>query len=140
MRYSIICRGKFINLEDLNCKVKAGCVDHPPWPEGICTKCQPSAVYLARQVGTQKLTGSTTLVALALSPHPPLSSQTYRHVDNVMFDDGSVVDRFIEGWRRSGQQRIGYLIGQYKEYSDVPLGIRAVVSAIYEPPQVSINN
>lgn len=67
-----------------------------------------------------------------------LPSQTYRHVDNVMFDDGSVVDRFIEGWRRSGQQRIGYLIGQYKEYSDVPLGIRAVVSAIYEPPQVSL--
>ena len=62
--------------------------------------------------------------------------QTYRHVDNVMFDSHSVVDHFIEGWRRSGQQRIGYLIGQYQEYSDVPLGIRAVVSAIYEPPQV----
>ena len=71
------------------------------------------------------------------TPSLPLPSQTYRHVDNVMFDDGSVVDRFIEGWRRSGQQRIGYLIGQYKEYSDVPLGIRAVVSAIYEPPQAS---
>ena len=53
-----------------------------------------------------------------------------------MFDDGSVVNHFIEAWRRSGQQRIGYLIGQYKEYHDVPLGIRAVVSAIYEPPQV----
>ena len=72
----------------------------------------------------------------SLSLSLSLSSQTYRHVDNVMFDDGSVVDRFIEGWRRSGQQKIGYLIGQYQEYSDVPLGIRAVVSAIYEPPQV----
>ena len=69
-------------------------------------------------------------------PHTHTLIQNYRHVDNVMFDDGSVVDRFIEAWRRSGQQRIGYLIGQYKEYSDVPLGIRAVVSAIYEPPQV----
>lgn len=55
-----------------------------------------------------------------------------------MFDSHSVVDKFIEGWRRSGQQRIGYLIGQYQEYSDVPLGIRAVVSAIYEPPQVTV--
>ena len=47
---SSFSRGKFINLEDLSCKVKPGCVDHPPWPDGICTKCQPSAVYLARQV------------------------------------------------------------------------------------------
>ena len=60
----------------------------------------------------------------------------YRHVDNVMFEDSRIVDRFIEGWRRSGCQRIGYLYGKYEEYTDVPLGIRAVVSAIYEPAQV----
>ena len=62
--------------------------------------------------------------------------QPYRHVDNVMFEDGAIVDGFIEGWRRTGDQRFGYLIGRYTEYTDVPLGIRAVVSAIYEPPQV----
>ena len=53
-----------------------------------------------------------------------------------MFDDGAIVDRFIEGWRKSGDQRFGYLLGHYTEFTDVPLGIRVVVSAIYEPPQV----
>uniref|UniRef100_A0A1B0GH88 Putative nuclear pore complex rnpl4 component sc npl4 n=1 Tax=Lutzomyia longipalpis TaxID=7200 RepID=A0A1B0GH88_LUTLO len=87
-------RGKFVALEDINCRIKAGCRDHPPWPKGICSKCQPLALTLNRQI--------------------------YRHVDNVI-----------------GHQRMGFLYGTYEVHADVPLGIRARVAAIYEPPQES---
>ena len=56
-------RGKFAMLENLSCKIKAGCKEHPPWPGGICTKCQPSAVTLNRQVGG---VGSGTVASAVL--------------------------------------------------------------------------
>ena len=43
-------RGKFTVLEDTSCRIKPGCTEHPPWPGGICTKCQPGAITLKRQV------------------------------------------------------------------------------------------
>lgn len=104
-------KGKFAVLEDISCKIKPGCKEHPPWPDGICTKCQPSAITLKRQ--------------------------EYRHVDNIMFENPFLVERFLNYWRRTGRQRLGFLYGRYEHHKDVPLGIRAVVSAIYEPPQAS---
>lgn len=104
-------QGKFLALEDLKCGIRPGCKEHLPWPKGICSKCQPNAVTLNRQV--------------------------YRHVDNVQFENARLVERFLSYWRLTSHQRVGLLYGKYEVHADVPLGIRTVVSAIYEPPQES---
>ncbi|CAF1471724.1 unnamed protein product [Rotaria magnacalcarata] len=103
-------RNTFASLENISCSIKEKCATgHAPWPKGVCTKCQPNPVTLMRQ--------------------------PYRHVDNIMFENGNMVNRFLNYWRSSGHQRIGFLYGRYEIYDGVPLGVRAVVSAIYEPPQ-----
>ncbi|RWS11677.1 Nuclear protein localization protein 4-like protein [Dinothrombium tinctorium] len=104
-------RGKFAPLENISCTIKPGCKEHLPWPNGICTKCQPNAITLNRQV--------------------------YRHVDNVEFENASIVERFLNYWRTTGNQRIGMLYGYYQQHRDIPLGIKAKVVAIYEPSQES---
>lgn len=104
-------KGKYVQLENLSCKIKPGCRDHLPWPRGICSKCQPAAITLQRQ--------------------------KYRHVDFVQFENHFIVERFLDYWRKTGNQRLGYLYGRYEYHKGVPLGIKAVVSAIYEPLQVS---
>lgn len=55
-----------------------------------------------------------------------------------MFENHTIADRFLDFWRKTGNQRMGYLYGRYTEHKDIPLGIRAEVAAIYEPPQVNL--
>ncbi|VDL90770.1 unnamed protein product [Schistocephalus solidus] len=107
-------RGKFVRLENTVCTIKPGCTDHPAWPEGICTKCQPKPITL--------------------------EVQAYRHVDYVQFENGQMMETFLDYWRSTGNQRIGVLLGRYVPFDTPgapPLSIKAVVSAIYEPPQES---
>ena len=98
-------------LEPLSYKVKNPCPNenHSPWPAGICSACQPSAITL--------------------------QPQSFRMVDHLEFSNHVLVDRFLQVWRRTGTQRFGWLLGRYEPYDKVPMGIKAVVEAIHEPSQ-----
>ena len=97
-------------------KLKPGCPKHKPYPQGVCNSCMPQTAVLTRQ--------------------------PYRHVDYVQLMCVPEITNFVRYWQESHhmQQRVGFLYGYYAEDPNYPEGVRAVVEAIYEPPQIGEMN
>lgn len=97
---------------ELSYKLKPDCGRHKPWPGGICLDCAPATVDLA--------------------------PQKYRHVDfitvNATADVAALID-VVSANRRYKLQRAALLYGRYAPDPAYRHGVRAVVDALYEPPQ-----
>eukprot|EP00457_Paulinella_chromatophora_P004035 gb/GEZN01004045.1/.p1 GENE.gb/GEZN01004045.1/~~gb/GEZN01004045.1/.p1 ORF type:complete len:579 (+),score=85.08 gb/GEZN01004045.1/:55-1791(+) len=88
---------------------------HRPWPEGVCLNCAPE------------------------TPH--LRLQKYRHCDTISVPQ-HIAQEFYKRYFQQGinNHRVAFLFGRYMDEpkeSKVLGGIRAVVEALYEPPQES---
>jgi hypothetical protein len=92
--------------------LKPGCGRHPAWPRGICLDCAP--------------------------PPVDLGLQPYRHVDYIQVHNYAEMGGLVQLWdgnRGAGLQRAGLLYGRYRPDANFRHGVKAVVEAIYEPPQ-----
>ncbi len=59
---------------EVSYKMKKGCTNHLPYPEGMCTKCILPGVTLGRQI--------------------------YRHVDYASFMNIEEVNSFVKQWQK----------------------------------------
>lgn len=102
------CNNCLVDLE-FDYKIKKDCPNHEPYPKGMCSKCVPPLIKMKRQ--------------------------QYRHVDYTQFMNVSETQNFIQYWLKSLNQRVGILYGYYAEDPIYDKGVRAVIEAVYEPPQ-----
>lgn len=97
---------------DVSYKLKLGCARHKPWPGGICLECAPATV--------------------------DLTPQEYRHIDYIMVNATDDVAAFVGDVSSNASVRMQRAAVMYGRYAPDPAyrhGQRAVVDALYEPPQ-----
>lgn len=95
---------------DLNFDYKPkACKNHEPYPRGMCSSCMPPSISVKRQV--------------------------YRHVDYAQVNNFSEIQNLIQFWFKTSKQRVAWLYGYYAEDPVYEKGVRAIVEALYEPPQ-----
>eukprot|EP00828_Plagiopyla_frontata_P017530 TRINITY_DN2270_c0_g1_i4.p1 TRINITY_DN2270_c0_g1~~TRINITY_DN2270_c0_g1_i4.p1 ORF type:complete len:295 (+),score=38.36 TRINITY_DN2270_c0_g1_i4:87-971(+) len=73
-----------------------------------------------------------------MPPAAILKRQQYRHVDYCQFMNIQEISNFVNYWIEGDKmtQRLGYMYGYYAEDPDYKQGVRAIIEAIYEPPQI----
>ena len=97
--------------QEFSYKIKPGCPNHKPFPEGICNKCMPQTAVISRQ--------------------------KFRHIDYVSFVNKEELQQFYMIWNRNNYlvQQMAYLYGYYSEDPTYPDGVRVNVEALYMPKQ-----
>jgi nuclear protein localization family protein 4 len=128
-----ITNAKHVAFDGYLKELMSNCKNHPP--EARCPNCT-----LNFEVSYKKKTGCGRHRenASCIDCQPPnlqCKSQTYRHVDYVQFMNKPELDDFCNQWMSKGENRVGFLYGYYCEDPSYDEGIRAIVEAIYEPPQ-----
>lgn len=103
-------------LTEISYKVKTDCKNHAPFPQAMCNKCLPPSILLKRQ--------------------------EYRHVDFVEILNTQEIGKLVQYWTQKdfSEQRMAYLYGYYAEDPNYKEGVRAIVEALYEPPQIGDYN
>jgi len=76
---------------------------------------------------------------IKIPPSVSIKQQPYRHVDTLSVMNVPEMEYFIGYWMNNllenGMQRLGWMYGYYLEDKYYDEGCRAVLEAIYEPPQ-----
>ena len=94
-------------------------------------------VRLETEKTSKKLENEQTRNLSDMPSSITLNRQPYRHVDNVCFSNREIMERFLEEWRNTGQQQVGWLMGKYVKYDEVPLGIKVCLFIWQEVSQES---
>jgi hypothetical protein len=86
----------------------------------------------------KKASGHTRLHLRDAPKSVILTGQKHRHLDNVQMVDNGGLRNFITAWQNAGmaEQCMGFLYGEYTTYDAFEHGAKAVVHALYEPPQM----